>query len=439
MFSRVKPEIPRSASNWRSSWKVACLGASRMSGGPSGAAASAAWISRRQRKVLPLPAGPRRKRAGTGNVSRKGTKTQSKKFEEIVKIRPHFLISFRPGFFIIFRCWKNPDIPPPENKSKSMPLTHTKDLFAKALKGKYALGAFNVNNMELIQAIVEACEEEKAPLMLQISKGARQYANPVYLKKLIEAAVSLSNVPIAVHLDHGDTFELCKQCIDEGFTSVMIDASHEPFDKNVEITKKVVEYAHKHNCSVESELGHLVGAQFDEGEEGGAHSLSGHYTVPEEAVKFVKESGCDSLAVAIGNSHGAYKFKGEQHLDLERLKLIKKALMDAGMGDYPLVLHGASSVPKYLVDEINKYGGKMPDAQGVPEGDIEIARRVGCTKVNIDTDLRMAMTAGIRKVFAEKPGEFDPRKYLGPARQCVKDLVRHKVKDVLCCAGHAFD
>ena len=260
-----------------------------------------------------------------------------------------------------------------------MPLTHTKDLFAKALKGKYALGAFNVNNMELIQAIIEACEEEKAPLILQISKGARQYANPVYLKKLIEAAVSVSNIPIAVHLDHGDTFELCKQCIDEGFTSVMIDASHEAFDKNVEITKKVVEYAHKFNCSVESELGHLVGAQFDEGEEGGAHSMSGHYTVPEEAVKFVKESGCDSLAIAIGNSHGAYKFKGEQHLDLERLKLIKKALLEANLGDYPLVLHGASSVPKYLVDEINKYGGKMPDAQGVPVGDIEVARRVGCT------------------------------------------------------------
>ena len=193
-----------------------------------------------------------------------------------------------------------------------MPLTHTKELFAKALKGKYALGAFNVNNMELIQAIVEACEEEKAPLILQISKGARQYANPVYLKKLIEAAVSLSNVPIAVHLDHGDTFDLCKQCIDEGFTSVMIDASHEPFEKNAEITRKVVEYAHKFNASVESELGHLVGAQFDDGEEGGSHSTSGHYTNPDEAVKFVKETGCDSLAVAIGNSHGALKFKGEQ-------------------------------------------------------------------------------------------------------------------------------
>ena len=320
-----------------------------------------------------------------------------------------------------------------------MPLTHTRDLFAKALKGKYALGAFNVNNMELIQAIVEACEEEKAPLMLQISKGARQYANPVYLKKLIEAAVSLSNIPIAVHLDHGDTFELCKECIDEGFTSVMIDASHEPFEKNIETCKEVVDYAHKHNCSVEGELGMLVGAQHDDGEEGGGYSKGGCYTHPEEAVQFVKASGVDSLAVAIGNSHGAYKFKGEQHLDLERLKAIKKALMDAGLGDYPLVLHGASSVPQELVAEVNKYGGKMPEAQGVPEADIEVARRVGCTKVNIDTDLRIAMTAAIRKVFTESPKEFDPRKYLGPARQAVMDLVRHKVRDVLCCAGHAFD
>src|SRR4026209_1534106 len=319
-----------------------------------------------------------------------------------------------------------------------MPLTHTRDLFAKALKGKYALGAFNVNNMELLQAIVEACEEEKAPVMLQISKGARQYANPVYLKRLIEAAVSLSNIPIAVHLDHGDSFELCKECIDEGFTSVMIDASHETFEKNVQITRKVVDYAHKHNCVVESELGHLVGAQFDEGEEGGSFSTGGHYTHPEEAVKFVKESGCDSLAVAIGNSHGAYKFKGEQHLDLERLKSVKKALMDAGLGDYPLVLHGATSVPKELAEEINEYGGKMGEGTaGVPEADIEIARRVGCTKVNIDTDLRLAMTAAIRKVMFDNPKEFDPRKYLAAARRRVKELVRHKVRNVLCSAGHA--
>jgi fructose-bisphosphate aldolase class II len=312
-------------------------------------------------------------------------------------------------------------------------------LFAKALKGRYAIGAFNVNNMELLQAIVEACEEEKSPVMLQISKGARSYANPVYLKKLIEAAVSLSNIPIAVHLDHGDSFELCKDCIDEGFTSVMIDASHEPFEKNIEICKKVVEYAHKRNCVVEGELGHLVGAQFDEGEEGGSYSKEGHYTNPAQAVEFVKASGVDSLAIAIGNSHGAYKFKGEQHLDLERLKAIKQALMDAGLGDYPLVLHGASSVPKDLVEEINMYGGKLGAAAGVPEADIEVARRTGCTKVNIDTDLRLAMTAAIRKVFFENPKEFDPRKFLGPARTKVKELVRHKVRDVLCCAGHAFD
>src|SRR5205809_2310522 len=321
-----------------------------------------------------------------------------------------------------------------------MPLTRTRQLTAKALKGTYAIDSFNVNNMELLQAIVEACEEEKAPVMLQISKGARQYANPVYLKKLIEAAVSLSNIPIAVHLDHGDTFELCKECIDEGFTSVMIDGSHLPFEKNVELCKQVVDYAHKHNCVVEGELGELVGAQFDEGEEGGGYSAGGHYTHPEEAVKFVRETGVDSLAVAIGNSHGAYKFKGEQHLDLDRLKSIKKALMDAGLGDYPLVLHGASSVPKDLAQEINKYGGKMgEDTAGVPEADIEIARRVGCTKVNIDTDLRLAMTAAIRKVLAENPKEFDPRKYLAPARTKVKELVRYKIKNVLCSAGHAFD
>jgi fructose-bisphosphate aldolase class II len=321
-----------------------------------------------------------------------------------------------------------------------MPLTHTRELFAKALKGKYAIGAFNVNNMELLQAIVEACEEEKAPVMLQISKGARQYANPVYLKKLVEAAISLTNIPIAIHLDHGDTFELCKECIDEGFTSVMIDASHDPFEKNVEICRKVADYAHKHNCVVEGELGKLVGAQFDEGEAGGAQSMKGVYTDPADAVRFVRESGVDSLAVAIGNSHGAYKFKGEQHLDLDRLKRIKQALMEAGLGDYPLVLHGASSVPRDLADEINKYGGKLgADTAGVPEGDIEVARRTGCTKVNIDTDLRLAMTAAIRKVFCENPREFDPRKYLGPARAKVKELVRHKVKDVLCCAGHAFD
>ena len=314
----------------------------------------------------------------------------------------------------------------------------TKELF-KAAYGKYAIGAYNINNLEQIMGLFRGNVDSQAPFIIQISKGARSYTNKLMLEGLIRSADQVFPEAIfAVHLDHGDE-ESCYDAINSGFySSVMIDASAEPFEKNVEITKKVVEYAHKNNCSVESELGHLVGAQFDEGEEGGAHSSSGHYTDPAEAVKFVKETGCDSLAVAIGNSHGAFKFKGEQHLDLERLKLIKKALMDAGMGDYPLVLHGASSVPQYLADEINKYGGNMPDSKGVPEGDIEVARRVGCTKVNIDTDLRMAMTAGIRKVFATNPKEFDPRKYMGPARQMVKDLVRHKVKNVLCCAGHAF-
>jgi len=321
-----------------------------------------------------------------------------------------------------------------------MPLTHTKGLFAKALAGKYAIGAFNVRNMELVQAIVEACEEENAPVILQISQGARHYANPVYINKLIEAAVILSHIPIAIHLDHGESYERCRECIDEGFTSVMIDGSHEPFEKNVEVCAKVVEYAHKHNCVVEGELGMLVGAQHDEGEEGGAYSKGGVYTHPAEAVEFVRQSGVDSLAVAIGNSHGAYKFKGEQHLDLERLKAIKKAFMDAGMGDYPLVLHGASSVPQDLVAEINKYGGNLgTETAGVPEEDIEHARRLGCVKVNIDTDLRLAMTAGVRKALVENPGEIDPRKYLGPGRALVKDLVRHKVRDVLGCAGHAND
>ncbi len=319
-----------------------------------------------------------------------------------------------------------------------MPLVTTKELFAKALKGGYAIGAFNVNNMELIQGIVEACEEEKAPLILQISRGARAYANPVYLKKLIEAALQLTTIPIAVHLDHGDTFELCKQCIDEGFTSVMIDGSHLPYEENVELTKKVVDYAHAHGAVVEAELGQLVGAQFDAGEEGGGTS-AGVYTDPDQAVDFVKRTGCDSLAVAIGNSHGAYKFKGDQRLDIDRLRAIRRKLNEAGYEDYPLVLHGSSSVPQHLVEIINKYGGKIEGARGVPEEDINEARKNGVAKVNIDTDLRLALTAGIRRELFENPSNFDPRKYLGPARAMVKEIVRHKVKNVLGCAGHAFD
>lgn len=320
-----------------------------------------------------------------------------------------------------------------------MPRTHTKELFAKALRGNYALGAFNVTSMELLQGIIEACEEEKAPVMLQISKGSREYANPVYLKKLIEAAISVSNIPVAVHLDHGDSFDLCKECIDEGFTSVMIDGSHEVFEKNVELCRRVVDYAHKHDCVVEGELGKLIGAQHDDDDEGG-FSKRGLYTNPEEAVQFVKLSGVDSLAVSIGNSHGAYKFKGEQNLNLDRFKEIKKALLDAGLGDFPLVLHGGSSVSEEFVEGINKFGGKLGEkAAGVPESDLEIARRFGCAKMNFDTDLRLATTAAIRRYFAENPREFDPRKYLGEAKLQVKELVRHKLRNVLCCAGHAFD
>jgi len=321
-----------------------------------------------------------------------------------------------------------------------MPLTNTRDLFAKALRGKYAIGAFNMYNLELLQAIVEACEEEQAPVILQMSSGARKYAHPVYLSALVEAAASLASIPIAVHLDHGDSFETCKHCIDEGFTSVMIDASHETFEKNIETCRRVVDYAHQHNCVVEGELGMLVGAQHDDGEEGGAYSRGGCYTHPGQAVDFVKQSGVDSLAVAIGNSHGAYKFKGEQHLDLERLKAIKQALQDAGLGDYPLVLHGASSVPKDLAREVNAHGGLLgEETAGVPEADIEVARRIGCAKVNIDTDLRLAMTGAVRKALAESPKEFDPRKYLAPGRAKVKELVRHKVRNVLCCAGQALN
>lgn len=323
-----------------------------------------------------------------------------------------------------------------------MPRTHTRDLFAKALKGKYAIGAFNVSNMELVQAIIEACEEEKAPVMLQISKGAREYATPVYLRKLVEAAVSTSNVPVAIHLDHGDSFDLCKECVDEGFTSVMIDGSHLPFEKNVELTRRVVDYAHKHNCVVEGELGKMVGSQHDDKDQGGGFSRKGEHTDPAEAVEFVRQTGVDSLAVAIGNCHGIYKFKGEKekHLNLELFQAIRTALTQAGLSELPLVLHGASSVPQELVDEINKYGGKLgEDAAGVPEADLDVARNLGCTKVNIDTDLRLAVTAAIRRYFVENPREFDSRKYMESARSAVKDLVRHKVRNVLCCAGRAFD
>ncbi len=316
----------------------------------------------------------------------------------------------------------------------------TAQLFKHAY-GQYAVGAYNINNAEQAMGLFKGAIDSKAPFIIQISKGARKYTDKRMLEAIIRSAAEIFPEAIfAVHLDHGDE-QTCYECIDSGFfSSVMIDASHDPFEKNVEVCRKVVEYAHKHNCVVEGELGMLVGAQHDDGEEGGEYSKGGCYTHPEEAVEFVKQSGVDSLAVAIGNSHGAYKFKGEQHLDLERLKAIKKALMEAGLGDYPLVLHGASSVPKALAQKINQFGGGMgEDTAGVPEADIEVARRTGCTKVNIDTDLRLAMTAAIREVLFTKPKEFDPRKYLGPARTAVKELVRHKMRNVLCCSGHAFD
>lgn len=309
-----------------------------------------------------------------------------------------------------------------------MPLVNSKALFEKAYKEGYAVGGFNVNNMELLQAIVEAGNEEKSPLILQVSEGARKYANPVYLVKLVEAAVATTNVPIVLHLDHGDSFEMCKSCVDDGFTSVMIDASKLPFDKNVEITKQVVEYAHSKGVVVEAELGKLAGVEDDVN----VAAKDAIYTNPEEVAEFVQRTGVDSLAIAIGTSHGAFKFKGDPKLDFDRLHRIEKMIPG-----FPIVLHGASSVPQEYVEKCNKFGGKLPGAKGVPEDMLREAARSAVCKINIDTDLRLVLTATIREIFATDPGEFDPRKYLGPARSAVKELVRHKIKDVLGSAGKA--
>ena len=301
-----------------------------------------------------------------------------------------------------------------------MPLVRTDELFKKAYK-KYAIGAFNVNNMEILQGVIEAAKLERSPVILQISKGARNYAKLVYLMKLIEAAVEdAPEIPIAVHLDHGDSFELCKEVIDAGFTSVMIDGSHLPFEENIALTKKVVDYAHAKNVVVEGELGKLQGIE--------EHVVSNEaiYTDPDKAVEFVERTHVDSLAIAIGTSHGAYKFKGEAKLDFDRLETIASKLPN-----FPLVLHGASSVLPQYVEKINKYGGNIGDAKGVPEEMLRKATTMGITKINIDTDLRLAMTASIREVFAESPQEFDPRKYLGKGREEITNLVRHKMKDVL--------
>ncbi len=303
-----------------------------------------------------------------------------------------------------------------------MALITTKEMFAKALVSDYAVGAFNVNNMEIIQGIVDAAKEENAPLILQVSAGARKYARPAYLTKLVEAAIIDTGLDIALHLDHGEDFDICKKCVDDGFTSVMIDGSKHEFEENIKMTKQVVEYAHAHGVAVEAELGKLAGIEDDVN----VDARSATFTVPEEAAEFVEKTGVDSLAIAIGTSHGAYKFKGEPYLDFERLKEIHKLIPDT-----PLVLHGASTVLPEFVAKCNKYGGNIPGAQGVPEEMIREAAKYGICKVNIDTDLRLAMTAEVRKFIAENPAEFDPRKYLAPARDAIKSMVQHKIRNVL--------
>lgn len=309
-----------------------------------------------------------------------------------------------------------------------MAFVTTKAMFEKALKSDYAVGAFNVNDMEIIQGIVDAAKVENAPVILQVSAGARKYAKPIYLVKLVEAAMADSGLDIALHLDHGEDFDICKKCVDDGFTSVMIDASKHPFEENIRLTKEVVEYAHSKGVVVEAELGKLAGIEDDVN----VSSREATFTDPEEAAEFVQKTGVDSLAVAIGTSHGAYKFKGEAFLDFERLEKIKKLIPNT-----PLVLHGASTVLPEFVELCNKYGGKIPGAQGVPEAMIREAAKHGVCKVNIDTDLRLAMTAEIRRVLAENPSEFDPRKYLGPARDAITKMVQHKIKNVLGASNKA--
>ncbi len=320
-----------------------------------------------------------------------------------------------------------------------MPLVTSKEMFAKAYAGGYAIGAFNVNNMEIVQAITEACKEEHAPVILQVSKGARAYANHTYLVKLVEAAaLECPDIPIVLHLDHGPDFETCKACIDGGFTSVMIDGSSLPYEENVAVTKKVVEYAHAHGVVVEGELGTLAGIEDEV-----SHAV-GSYTRPEEVEDFVRRTGVDSLAIAIGTSHGAYKFKPEQCTLNEQGVLVPPALrfdildeVSRRLPGFPIVLHGSSSVPQEYVAMVNAHGGKMPNAIGVPEDQLRQASRLSVCKINIDSDLRLAMTGTIRKFFDEHPDKFDPREYLKPARANIKELVRHKLRDVLGCAGKA--
>ncbi len=311
-----------------------------------------------------------------------------------------------------------------------MPLVTSKKMFEQAYKNGYAIGAFNVNNLEIIQGIVNAGKAQNAPLILQVSSGARKYANPTYLKHLVEAAVEETGLPICLHLDHGDSFELCKSCVDNGFTSVMIDASKYSLAENIKITKQVVEYAHDHGVVVEAELGKLAGIEDDVN----VNAKDANFTDPDEVYEFSTKTGIDSLAIAIGTSHGAYKFKPgtKPQLRFDILEEVAKRLPN-----FPIVLHGASSVPQDLVALVNQYGGKMPDAIGVPEDMLRQAARMAVCKINIDSDLRVAATSAIRKHFCEYPDHFDPRQYLGDARTAVQKVVEHKLVDVLGCAGKA--
>ena len=311
-----------------------------------------------------------------------------------------------------------------------MPLVTTREMFEKAYAGGYAIGAFNVNNMEIIQGITEAAKELSAPLILQVSSGARKYANHTYLVKLVEAAIQETDLPICLHLDHGDTFELCKSCIDGGFTSVMIDGSHHDYEDNVALTRRVVEYAHDHGVVVEGELGRLAGIE----DAVNVSAADASYTDPAQVQDFVERTGVDSLAIAIGTSHGAYKFRPGQKPQL-RFDILEQ--VSERLPGFPIVLHGASSVIPEYVEMINQYGGKMPDAIGIPEDMLRKAATMAVCKINIDSDLRLAMTGTIRKYFAENPSHFDPRQYLGPARAAIKGMVAHKIVDVLGCNGKA--
>ena len=321
-----------------------------------------------------------------------------------------------------------------------MPLVTSTEMFKKAYEGGYAIGAFNVNNMEIIQGITEAAKECNAPVILQVSKGARAYANRTYLVKLVEAAEIETGLPICLHLDHGDSFETCKSCIDDGFTSVMIDASSKSFEENIAITKQVVEYAHAHGVVVEAELGTLAGVEDDVK----VKAEDSSYTRPEDVQEFVERTGCDSLAIAIGTSHGAYKFKAEQCTRNEKGILVPPPLrfdileeVQRRLPGFPIVLHGSSSVPQEYVKMVNENGGQMPDAVGIPEEQLRKAASMAVCKINIDSDLRLGMTATIRKHFAEHPSDFDPRQYLKPARETIKQIVKHKIVDVLGCDGKA--